>query len=103
MNKESLVKTFDCSDLFDLIMNGNDPVANYQFITSNYGTSPDEAMMELSRNFADFIRMNYPQYVTKLPYVIITLAEYMSQLPSAPDRLLVLLACCFKIQTLLRS
>ena len=103
LNNDSIIKTFDCSALFQLIVSGNDPVENYKFINSNYASSPDEAMSELSRSFVDFIRFNYPNYATKIPYIIITIAEYMSQLTTAPDRMLVLLACCFKLQTLLRS
>lgn len=103
LNRESLIKTFDCSDLFNLIVNGADPVENYKFMMENYSTSPDEAMYELSKSFCDFIRMNYPAYAPKIPYIIITIAEYMSQLPTAPDRLLVLLACCFKLQTLIKG
>lgn len=103
LSKESLVKRFDCSELFMLIMNGNDPVENYRFIVDNFSSNPDEAMFELSRNFPEFIRTTYPQCGGKLPYIIITIAEYMAQMPSAPDRLLVLLACCFKLQTLIRQ
>ena len=103
LNRENLIKTFDCSDLFTLIVTGNDPVENYKFMVENYSTSPDEAMYELSKGFCDFIRMNYQSYTSKIPYIIIAIAEYMSQLPTAPDRLLVLLACCFKLQTIIRQ
>ena len=103
LDKDSLVKTFDCSDLFDLIVNGNDPVENYKFMMTNYSSNPDEAMMEISRSFVDFVKMSYPQHGAKIPYIIITTAEYMAQLPTAPDRLLVLLACCFKLQMILHQ
>lgn len=103
LNKESLVKRFDCSELFNLIMTGADPVANYKFMVDNFASNPDEAMYELSKNFPEYLRTTYPQISAKLPYIIITLAEYMAQLPTAPDRLLVLLACCFKLQTLIRQ
>lgn len=103
LDRNSLVKTFDCSDLFDLIVNGSDPVENYKFMTTNYSSNPDDAMLEISRSFVDFIRMTYPQYGPKIPYIIMTTAEYMNQLSTAPDRLLVLLACCFKLQMLIKQ
>ena len=103
LDKESIVKTFDCSDLFNTIINGIDPVENYKFVMANYASSPDDAMLEISRSVVDFIRLNYPQYTPKIPYIITTVAEYMAQLPTAPDRVLVLLACVYKLQMVLRS
>lgn len=103
LDRESLIKTFDCSDLFELIITGNDPVENYKFIMTNYSSSPDEAMLAISQSFIEFVRTSYPQYNNKIPYLIITIAEYMAQLNTSPDRVIVLLACCFKLQTILKS
>ena len=86
-----------------MIVSGNDPVENYKFIMGNYSSSPDEAMNAISQSFIEFIRKNYPQHNSKIPYIIISIAEYMSQLTSSPDRVVVLLACCFKLQTILKS
>ena len=60
-------------------------------------------MMSISKSVVDFIRMNYPQFAPKIPYIITTVAEYMAQLTTAPDRLLVLLACVFKLQMIIKS
>lgn len=103
LNKDALTKTFDCSDLFNVIITGNDPVSNYKFVMENYSSNPDEAMREISKSIVDFIRINYPQYSSKIPYLITTIAEYMFQLTTAPDRVLVLLACVYKLQLILRS
>ena len=103
LDRESLIKTFDCSDLFEMIVSGNDPVENYKFIMGNYSSSPDEAMNAISQSFIEFVRKNHPQHNSKIPYIIISIAEYMSQLTSSPDRVVVLLACCFKLQTILKS
>lgn len=103
LDRESLIKTFDCSDLFEKIITGNDPIDNYKFIMENYSNSPDEAMLALSQEFIEFIRKTYPDYNAKIPYLIITIAEYINQLNTSPDRVVVLLACCFKLQTILRS
>lgn len=103
LDKNSLITTFDCSDLFDLIVNGNNPEENYKFIMTNYSSNPDEAMMEISRSFVDFVRTSYSQYNNKIPYIIMTTADYMHQLTTAPDRLLVLLACVFKLQMVIKQ
>ena len=103
LNRESLTKTFDYSGLFNMIVCGNDPVENYKFIVSNYSSTPDDVMLGLSKSFVDFIRSAYPQLASKIPMFIITIAEYMAQLKDSPDRLLVLLACCSKLQIAVRS
>ena len=103
LDRESLIKTFDCSDLFEKIITGGDPVDNYKFIMENYSSSPDEAMMALSQEFVEFIRKTHPDYCSKIPFIIITIAEYLAQLSTSPDRVIVLLACCFKLQTILKG
>jgi replication factor C small subunit len=103
LDKDSIVKTFECSDLMQLIVTGSDPVENYKFIMSNYSSYPDDVMLALSHTFVDFIRVNYPQYNNKIPYLIVTIAEYMSQLNMSPDKVLVLLACCFKLQIIIKE
>ena len=103
LDRESLIKTFDCSDLFEKIITGQDPVDNYKFIMENYSSSPDEAMLALSQEFVEFIRKAHPNYCAKIPYIIITIAEYLGQLSTSPDRVCVLLACCFKLQTIIRG
>jgi hypothetical protein len=84
-------------------MTCTDPVENYKFIMENYSSSPDEAMMAISQEFVEFLRKTYPDYNAKIPYIIITIAEYLAQLSTSPDRVIVLLACCFKLQTIIHS
>ena len=103
LDKDALIKTFDCSDLFNMIVLGNDPIENYKFVMANYSSSPDDAMLEISRSIVEFIKVNYPQFAPKVPMIIVTIAEYMAQLPTAPDRVLVLLACVFKLQMIIKS
>lgn len=103
LDKNALIKSFDCSALLNLIVTGNDPIENYTFIMQNYSSSPDDALLSISKSLVDFIKLNYPQFSPKVPYLITTLAEYMSQVNTAPDKLLVLLACVFKLQMILKS
>lgn len=98
LNVDSIAKTFECSDLFELIMTGNDPVANYVTIATNYSNMVDDAMLCISKNFINYLREKYPQYCALIPYFITEIATYMNMLPTASDKLLVLLACCFKLQ-----
>jgi DNA polymerase III delta prime subunit len=103
LNKDALIKSFDCSDLLNIIVTGNDPIENYKFIATNYASNPDDAMMAISKSIIDFIKTNYPQFAPKVPYIITTVAEYMYQLTTAPDKMLVLLACVYKLQMIIKS
>lgn len=103
LSKENLIKTFDCSDLFNLIVTSNDPIANYKLIIADYANKVDEAMLSISQNFVEFIRTTHPEYVNKVPMCIISIAEYMSQLPNAIDKVVVLLACVYKLQLIIKQ
>ena len=103
LDKDSIIKSFECGDLFNMIVTGNDPIENYKLIMSNYASYPDDVMLTISRTFVEFIKSNYPQFIHKVPHVIVAIAEYMSQLPTAPDKVLVMLACCYKLQLIIRD
>lgn len=103
LSKENLIKTFDCSDLFNLIVTNSDPVENYKLIIADYANKVDEAMLSISQNFVEFIRTTHPEYSAKIPMCIISIAEYMNQLPNAIDKVIVLLACVYKLQLIVRQ
>lgn len=103
LDETYIKKTFDCDGLFELITNSNDPVANYVYMVENYGSSPEDAVLEISHSFVDYIRTNKSDLTCKIPIFIIAIAEYVAQLPTAPDKLIVLLACCFKLQLICRQ
>lgn len=103
LDKDSIIKTFECADLFNMIVTGNDPIENYKLVMTNYSSYPDDVMMTISKTFVDFLRTNYPQFAPKIPHIIVAIAEYMAQLPTAPDKVLVMLACCYKLQLIMRN
>lgn len=103
LNTDSISKTFDCSDLFHHIMQVQDPVENYKFIMENYSSSPENAIAEISKSFVDFIRTSYPDRVDKIPYAVIAIGEYANMVNTSIDRVVTLLACCYKLQTIMQS
>lgn len=103
LSRENLVKTFDCGELFDLIIANSDPVENYKMIVAQYSNRVDETMLSISQNFVDYIRTAHPEYGQKVPMCIIAIAEYMNQLATAIDKMIVLLACVYKLQVILKS
>lgn len=103
LSRENLIKSFDCSDIFNRIVTDSDPIENYKLIISEYSNKVDEAMLSISKDFVEFIRTTHPQYKNKIPMCIITIAEYMSQLPNAIDKTVVLLATIYKLQLIIKQ
>jgi len=93
---------YDFKDLFDLCVARPSPVDNYKFIVSQYGNRVDEALAVLGRDFIEYIKTNVPQKVDSIPLVIICVAEYQYQKQFVIDPLITLLACCMKIQTIMK-
>lgn len=94
---------FDFKDLFDLCLKGPDkPYENYKFIINQYGSKIDDSLSALGNDFPEYLKSVVPAKINKLPEVIITVAEYQYQKPFVIDPLITLLACIFKIQTILK-
>ena len=103
LDRKSLIKSFDCSDLFEQIVNNNDPVENYKLVTANYAGNIDGTMESISKSFIDFIRLNYSQYISKIPMCVIAIAENNNMLSNAIDKFIVLLSLVYKLQIILKS
>lgn len=103
LDKDSFVKTYDCHDLFEVLVAQPDPVSNYTFVTSNYGSNPDDAMRAIGKGFIDYLRNVRPDLCPKIPFIIIAIADYMQMMVTIPDKLVALLACCAKIQTIINK
>jgi DNA polymerase III delta prime subunit len=103
LNKDALVKTFECSDLFNLIMTQMDPIENYKLIISEYANKVDETLESISKNFVEFIKVNYPNYSSKIPMCVISIAEHLNMLPNCIDKTIVLLSCVYKLQIILHQ
>jgi len=93
---------YDFKELFDLCLIKPDPVANYKFIVSQYGSKIDSALTVLGRDFIEYITNTSPGKIDKIPMVLIAVAEYQYQKQFVIDPLITLLACVFKIQQILQ-
>jgi len=94
---------FDFKDLFDLCLKGPEkPYENYKFIIDQYGSKIDDSLTALGNDFPEYLKNVAPNKIDKLPMVIIAVAEYQYQKPFVIDPLITLLACVFKIQTILK-
>lgn len=103
LTAESLGTTFDCSELFSIIMQPANPWENYKQLVSNWSTKADDAMLMLGQQFPQYLQTVQPDKINKLPMVILTICEYDAQLHNAIDKFIVLLACIFKLQNLMNN
>ena len=103
LNKDALVKSFECSDLFEQIISQMNPIENYKMVVSNYANKVEETLESISKNFVEFIKVNYPNYSSKIPMCVIAIAEHLNMLPNSIDKVIVLLSCVYKLQIILHQ
>ena len=85
-------------ELFNMLTTTCDPWNNYKMICSNWSSNPENAILTLGKEFPQYIRGKFPDKINKLPLVIIDIADYQKQLVNSIDKLVTLLALCYKIQ-----
>lgn len=100
---ETLGSSFDCSSLFNLILSAPNPWENYKQLVANWASKPEDAIAQLGKEFPDYLSTVAPQKLNKLPLVVIDIAEYSAQLPSAIDKFVVFLALVYKLQMTLSA
>jgi len=80
----------------------SNPYDNYKFIVNQYSSRIDDSLVALGKDFPEYLRNVAPNKIDKLPMIIISVAEYQYQKSFAIDPMVTLLACCYKIQQLLK-
>lgn len=95
---------FDFNELFKLCCSKPDkPYENYKFIINEFGSKVDEGLAAISMDFIEFLKINHPNKLDKIPLIIITVAEYQAQRINVIDPLISLLAAVLRIQLILNS
>ena len=94
----NVTATGEYLELFNMLVSNADPWNNYKTIVSTWGSNPDNAMLVIGKEFPNFIREKCPNKINKLPMVLIDIADYQHQFVNSIDKLVTLLALCYKIQ-----
>ena len=103
LDETNFSANFDFKDLFDLCLNASSkPYDNYKFIVNEYGSRIDDSLSALANDFPEYLKNVAPSKEDKLPMVLIAVAEYQYQKPFVIDPFITLLACCYKIQQILK-
>ena len=103
LTKDMLANSYDCSELFKLIINTPDPVGNYKQLVAEWSTKPEEAILAIGKDFPDYIITVKPELINKLPYILINTAEYNAMLSQSIDKFVTLLGLVFKLQVIINQ
>lgn len=103
LTKDMLANSYDCSELFKLIVNVPDPVNNYKQLITDWSTKADEAVLAIGKEFPDYIMTVASQHVNKLPLILIATAEYNSMLATSIDKFVTLLGLVYKLQIIINQ
>lgn len=104
LSKDAIMKTdWSFEDIFAMCVSTPDPYKNYCFLINQYGTKVDEVLASLGNEFPKWLEEKYPAKVKFLPNIIVEVAHYQSQRMQVIDQNISMLACIFKIQTILNS
>ena len=86
------------SELYDLVIVGDNPVENYKFVMKNYSNCVDEVIAALGYPFVEYILKSKPNLMGKIPVITILNAKYQQNLKNCIDPVVVLLANIFELQ-----
>jgi phage-related protein len=90
-------------DIYDLVIDGTDPVKNYQYMLSNYANRTDDVLSSLGAEFIDFIKQDRQSYTQFIPQIIVTVAKYQSQRQQVIDPAVSMLACIYELQSIVNE
>jgi replication factor C small subunit len=90
-------------DVYDLVIDGTDPVKNYQYLVSNYSSRVDDILSSLGAEFIDYLKQERQSYVQFIPQVIVCVSKYQSQRQLVIDPVISMLACVYELQSILNG
>ena len=103
LTKDMLANSYDCSELFRIIISTPDPVSNYKQLVAEWSTKPEDAILAIGKDFPDYIMTIKPELVNKLPLILINTAEYNAMLSQSIDKFVTLLGLVFKLQVIINQ
>lgn len=86
------------TELYEMIINSDNPVENYKFVMKNYSNCVDEAIASLGHPFIVYIMKTRPNLIGKIPIIGVLNARYQQNFRLCIDPVDVLLANVFELQ-----
>lgn len=103
LTPDMLSASFDCSDLFKMIMNKCQPWDNYKYLIGEWSSKPEDAILQIGEQFPEYLHTAAPQLDAKIPYIIVAIAEHQNMLPTAIDKFIVLESLVFRLQNIINQ
>ena len=91
------------AELYEMVINGDNPVENYKHVMKNYSNCVDEAIASLGYPFIEYILKSKPNLMGKIPVISVLNAKYQQNLKLCVDPVVVLLANVYELQTELQK
>ena len=101
LTADTLGTTFDCSALFNLIINPGNPWNNYKELVGDWSSKAEDAILNIGQKFPEYLMTTKPDKINKLPLIVIAISEYNAQLATSIDKFVTLLALVYKLQLIL--
>lgn len=97
---EADVKKFSLEyiELYDKILEDDNPLENYKFVMKNYSNCVDETIAALGNPFMQYVMKSKPNYMNKIPIIAVKSADYQMKLKNCIDPVVVLLANIYDLQ-----
>jgi DNA polymerase III delta prime subunit len=103
LTSDMLNSSFDCSSLYQLICSAPDPWNNYKMLVSEWANKSDDGIIQIGKEFPEYIHTAMPQKDSKIPQILVTCAEHQSMLVNAIDKFVVFESLIFKLQMIVNS
>ena len=98
MTVESIGAVFDCADLFNIILKPGNVWDNYKKMVGEWSTRAPEAILQIGKQFPDYIMNVCPDKITKIPLIVIAIGEACAQVNTSIDKFITLLTLIYKLQ-----
>ena len=86
------------AELYEMIINSDNPVDNYKYVMKNYSNCVDEAIASLGHPFIEYILKSKPNLMGKIPMITVMNAKYQQNFKNCIDPVVVLLANIYELQ-----
>ena len=105
LTNEALANTLNGAKLFDIILSGRPekPYESYMSIAKEYTLRAEDGILEINRNFIEYMHSKHPELDCIIPDAIPIIANHMFQLPTALDKFITLLSLISNLQILISN
>lgn len=104
ITEEAVISSdYQLKEVFELIINENDPYKNYTTLVGDYSSKVDLVLYSLGVEFPNWLAEYHPKYLKSIPQIIVEIANHQAQKNTVIDPVISMLSCIFKIQIIINN